>query len=332
MIQVEGLTKRYGDRTAVNKLTFNAQQGEIVGFLGPNGAGKTTTMRILTGFMPPSEGVARVAGYDLLTESFEVRKRVGYLPESVPMYPEMSVVQYLDFMAELRHIPSREDRVDEVMELVRIADRATSYLGNLSKGLRQRVGLAQALLHKPEVLILDEPMDGMDPQQQREVKHIIREVGSQKTVLLSTHILAHAHELCNRVIIINNGQIVAEDTPDRLSSQIAGGSRVHLAVEGDGAGLVEELTALEGVVAVRVEQDGVLDIETGPGLDLRPQLAEAVVKGGWRLLELRRERLSLEEIFIQLTREEREAREPGEAAEAEAELEPADVAASGERV
>ena len=322
MIQVEGLTKRYGDRTAVNQLTFTAQQGEIVGFLGPNGAGKTTTMRILTGFMPPSEGVARVAGYDLLTESLEVRKRVGYLPESVPLYPEMSVVQYLDFMAELRHLPDREDRVDEVMEQVRIADRATSYIANLSKGLRQRVGLAQALLHKPDVLILDEPMDGMDPQQQIEVKHIIREVGSQKTVLLSTHILAHAHELCHRVIIINNGQIVAEDTPDRLSAQIAGSSRVTVLVEGDGAGLVDELKGVPGVASVRTVQDGLVEVETGPGTDVRPQLAEAVVRGGWRLLELRRERLSLEEIFIQLTREETAARETGEPAP-----EPAEAAA-----
>ena len=324
MIQVEGLTKRYGERTAVNKLTFNARQGEIVGFLGPNGAGKTTTMRILTGYMPPSEGEARVAGYDLLTQSLEVRKRVGYLPESVPLYPEMSVVQYLDFMAELRRIPERQDRVDELMELVHIANRAETYIGNLSKGLRQRVGLAQALLHKPEVLILDEPMDGMDPQQQIEVKRILRAVGSEKTVLLSTHILAHAHELCDRVIIINNGQIVAEDTPDRLSSQIAGGGRVSLVVDGDGAGLQEELAGLPGVLAVHAVQDGHLEIETGPGPDLRPQIAETVVKGGWRLLELRRERLSLEEIFIQLTREEVAARE-----EVEAASEPEELAEAG---
>jgi ABC-2 type transport system ATP-binding protein len=281
-------------------------------------------MRILTGYMPPSEGEARVAGYDLLTQSLEVRKRVGYLPESVPLYPEMSVVQYLDFMAELRRIPERQDRVDEVMELVHIANRAETYIGNLSKGLRQRVGLAQALLHKPEVLILDEPMDGMDPQQQIEVKRILRAVGSEKTVLLSTHILAHAHELCDRVIIINNGQIVAEDTPDRLSSQIAGGGRVSLVVDGDGAGLQEELAGLPGVLAVHAVQDGHLEIETGPGPDLRPQIAETVVKGGWRLLELRRERLSLEEIIIQLTREEVAARE-----EVEAASEPEELAEAG---
>jgi len=227
MIQVEGLTKRFGERTAIRALTFRANKGEIVGFLGPNGAGKTTTMRILTGFMPPSEGKAVVAGYDVLTESLEVRKRVGYLPENVPLYPEMTVVQYLDFMAELRQIPSREDRVDEVMETVHIEHRAESFVGNLSKGLRQRVGLAQALLHRPEVLIMDEPMDGFDPQEQVEVKKLLREIGREQTVMLSTHILAHAQELCNRVIIINDGQIVAEDTPERLSMQIAGGGRIR---------------------------------------------------------------------------------------------------------
>lgn len=307
MIQVEGLTKRYGERTAINGLTFHANKGEIVGFLGPNGAGKTTTMRILTGYIPPSEGKASVAGFDLLTQSIEVRKRVGYLPENVPLYPEMTVVQYLDFMAELRQIPGRNERVDEVMELVHIADRAESYIGNLSKGLRQRVGLGQALLHKPEVLILDEPMEGLDPQQQIEVKRLIREVGQAQTVMLSTHILAQAQELCSRVIIINGGQIVAEDTPERLSSQIAGGGRVHLVVDGDGTGLLEELQALPGLASVRAVFDGHFEIETTPGPDARPQIAKAVVGGGWKLLELRRDRMSLEEIFIQLTREEAEA-------------------------
>jgi ABC-2 type transport system ATP-binding protein len=236
---------------------------------------------------------------------------VGYLPENVPLYPEMSVVQYLDFMAELRHIPDRNDRVDEVMEIVHIADRAESYISNLSKGLRQRVGLAQALLHKPEVLILDEPMDGLDPQQQIEVKRLIREVGQAQTVMLSTHILAHAQELCDRVIIINSGQIVAEDTPERLSAQIAGGGRVHLMVDGDGDGLLAELRALPGLTSVRVVTDGHFEIETAPGPDARPQIASTVVGGGWKLLELRRERLSLEEIFIELTREEAaEAAEP----------------------
>jgi ABC-2 type transport system ATP-binding protein len=302
MIQVEGLTKRYGERTAIDNLTFHANKGEIVGFLGPNGAGKTTTMRILTGFMPPSEGTGRVAGFDLLTESLEVRKRVGYLPESVPLYPEMTVIQYLDFMAELRQIPSRTDRVDEVMEAVQIDGRADSFIGNLSKGLRQRVGLAQALLHKPEVLIMDEPMDGLDPQQQREVKGLLREIGKEQTVMLSTHILAHAQELANRVIIIAAGRIVAEDSPERLSTQIAGGGRIHLQVGGDGDGLLESLRNLPGLVDVRRAGDGLFDIETAPGTDGRARIAQTVVNGGWELLELHRDKASLEEIFLELTK------------------------------
>ncbi len=304
MIEVQGLTKRYGERTAINGLTFNAKKGEIVGFLGPNGAGKTTTMRILTGFMPPSDGKGRVAGFDLLTESLEVRRRVGYLPENVPLYPEMTVMQYLDFMAELRQIPNRNDRVDAVMELIHIDDRAESFIGNLSKGLRQRVGLAQALLHKPEVLILDEPMEGLDPQQQIEVKKLIREVGQEQTIMLSTHILAHAQELCDRVIIINNGQIVAEDSPEGLSAQIAGGGKVFVQVEGDGSGLLEVLRTVPGVLGAVSLVDGQFEAEVAPGKDLRPALAQAVVGGGWQLLELRREKLSLEQIFIELTREE----------------------------
>ena len=304
MIQVEGLTKRYGERTAIRGLTFHANKGEIVGLLGPNGAGKTTTMRILTGFMPPSEGKAMVAGFDVLTESLEVRKRVGYLPENVPLYPEMTAVQYLDFMAELRQIPGREDRVDEVMETVRIEDRAESFIGNLSKGLRQRVGLAQALLHKPDVLIMDEPMDGFDPQEQVEVKKLFREIGQEHTLMLSTHILAHAQELCDRVIILNGGQIVAEDTPERLSAQIAGGRRIHLKVEGDGTGLLDVLCGVPGVMDVRAVTDGEFDLEGAPGQDARPAIARAVVNGNWSLLELSRDRLSLEEVFIQLTKEE----------------------------
>jgi ABC-2 type transport system ATP-binding protein len=304
MIAVEGLTKRFGERTAINNLTFHANKGEIVGFLGPNGAGKTTTMRILTGYMPPSDGSGRVAGFDLLTESLEVRKRVGYLPENVPLYPEMTVMQYLDFMAELRQLPDRTDRVDEVMELIHIDARADSFIGNLSKGLKQRVGLAQALLHKPEVLILDEPMEGLDPQQQIEVKKIIRDVGREQTIMLSTHILSHAQELCNRVIIINNGQIVAEDTPEGLSAQIAGGGKIHLQVEGDGAGLAEAVAAVPGLVKLRTVADGLFEADVAPGKDVRPALAQAVVTGGWRLLELRREKMSLEEIFIELTKDE----------------------------
>src|SRR5512146_2711188 len=210
MIKVNGLTKDYGVRRAISNVTFDAEQGEIVGFLGPNGAGKTTTMRILTGYMPPTEGEAIVAGYDVVSESLEVRKRVGYLPETVPLYTAMTVFDYLKFTAELRRIPNVADRVDEALEMVGMTDRADGFVGNLSKGMKQRVGLAQALLHRPEVLLLDEPMEGLDPQQQIDVKKLIREVGKEQTIMLSTHILAHAQELCDRVIIINAGQIVAE--------------------------------------------------------------------------------------------------------------------------
>jgi len=304
MIEVEGLTKRFGQRTAIQGLTFTANKGEVVGFLGPNGAGKTTTMRILTGYMPPSEGAGRVAGFDLLTESLEVRRRVGYLPENVPLYPEMTVVHYLDFMAELRQIPNRQNRVDEVMEVVHIDERADSFVGNLSKGLRQRVGLAQALLHNPEVLIMDEPMDGFDPQEQIEVKKLIREIGKKQTVMLSTHILAHAQELCDRVIIINQGEIVAEDTPERLSAQIAGSGRIRVAVAGDDSGVVTALKKIAGVTQVKALKGGQFDVETAPGKDLRPEIAKAVIKGDWDLLEMRRDKLSLEEIFIKLTKEQ----------------------------
>jgi ABC-2 type transport system ATP-binding protein len=216
-------------------------------------------------------------------------------------------------MAELRRIPGRQDRVDEVMELVRIDHRADSYVGNLSKGLRQRVGLAQALLHQPEVLIMDEPMDGFDPQEQMEVKRLIREIGKEQTVMLSTHILAHAQELCDRVIIIAAGRIVAEDTPERLSAQIAGGGRIHLQVDGDGAGLAEALRAVPGIVDVHCVTDGQFEIETAPGADGRARIAQAVVSGGWPLLELRRDKATLEQVFIELTKGDQQEETPVDA-------------------
>ncbi len=222
MIQVNGLIKDYGARRALNNISFDANQGEIVGFLGPNGAGKTTTMRILTGYMPPTDGTAIVAGYDVGEESLEVRKRVGYLPESVPLYTDMTAVEYLKFMADLRQLPNARDRAYETLEMVNLDDRAESYIGNFSKGMKQRVGLAQALLHHPEVLILDEPTIGLDPTQVVEVRNVIREVGKNRTVLFSTHILSEAQQICDRVLIINKGNIVAEDTPENLQSRVVG--------------------------------------------------------------------------------------------------------------
>ncbi|MBI3760370.1 MAG: ATP-binding cassette domain-containing protein [Chloroflexi bacterium] len=304
MIQVEDLTKRYGSFLAVDKINFHAEKGEIVGFLGPNGAGKTTTMRILTGFMPPSEGRATVAGFDVFNESLEVRKRVGYLPESVPLYTDMTVYEYLTFMGELRKVADREERIEETMDAVKITDRADTFISHLSKGYRQRVGLAQALLHHPEVLILDEPTIGLDPAQVVEVRNLIKDVGKDRTVMLSTHILTEAQNICNRVLIINKGQIVAEDSPARLQARLAGADRVRVKVSGDGTGIHGSLEGLPGVTRVNKVSDGEFEIETKPGQDVRPEVARRIVNGGWGLLELRYVGMSLEDIFLQLTRDE----------------------------
>lgn len=304
MIQVEGLTKDYGARRAIDNLTFNAEKGEIVGFLGPNGAGKTTTMRILCGYMPPTSGRAVIAGFDVVDESLEVRRRVGYLPETVPLYPDMAVFDYLKFMADLRHLQDAEDRADEALEKVHLEDRADSFIGNLSKGMRQRVGLAQALLHEPEVLILDEPTIGLDPAQILEVRNLIREIGRERTVMLSTHILSEAQQICNRVLIINKGRIVVEDTPMHLQSRLAGSQRVSVRILGDIDGLDTIISGIPGVNHVAVVDDGSLEFETVPGQDARPDVARAVVNSGYNLLELHPIGMSLEDIFLQLTRDE----------------------------
>jgi ABC-2 type transport system ATP-binding protein len=304
MIQVERLTKDYGVRLAIDGLTFHAEKGEILGFLGPNGAGKTTTMRILSGFMPPTSGKAAIAGFDVIEQSLEVRKRIGYLPETVPLYQDMTVFEYLKFMADLRRISEVEDRVEDVLEMVHMEERIDSYISSLSKGLRQRVGLAQALLHEPEVLILDEPTIGLDPAQIIEVRNLISELGKEHTVLLSTHILSEAQQICNRVLIINKGKIVAEDTPQRLQERLVGKQRFMLQVAGEGDGVAELITKLSGVEQVNVIQDGQLEFQTHPGQDSRPQVARVVVEAGYDLLELRPIGMSLEDIFLELTRDE----------------------------
>ena len=303
MIQVNGLTKDYGARRAIDNLTFDAEQGEIVGFLGPNGAGKTTTMRILTSYMPPTEGSALVAGYDILEESMEVRKRVGYLPETVPLYNDMTALDYLMFMAGLRKIPHSEERAYETLEMVNLADRATSYIGNFSKGMRQRVGLAQALIHRPEVLILDEPTIGLDPAQVVEIRNVIREIGKDRTVLLSTHILSEAQQICDRVLIINKGKIVAEDTPENLQSRLVGSQRVVLRVRGETDGLAARIGQVKGTQRVEAKQDGSVEFEFSAGQDVRPQVAKDIIEAGFDLLEMRPIGLSLEEIFLELTRD-----------------------------
>ncbi len=305
MIQVEGLTKDYGLRRAIDDLTFHAEKGEILGFLGPNGAGKTTTMRILTGFMPPTSGEARVAGYDIMSESLQVRRRVGYVPENVPLYDDMTVFGYLEYMARLRHLTDIEECVIDVLEEVQMLGRADSFISSLSKGMKQRIGLAQALLHKPEVLILDEPTIGLDPAKIIDVRELIREIGRERTVLLSTHILSEAQQVCDRVLIINKGHIVAEDSPEQLQARLTGAQRVVLRVAGDSDGLLDVVENVPGVNRVFQGDDrDSFEFETAPGRDTRPEVARALVSQGYDLLEMRPVGMSLEEIFLKLTRDE----------------------------
>ncbi len=305
MIEANKLSKTYGSLTALEGISFEAKRGEILGFLGPNGAGKTTTMRILTGYMPPTSGSAKVAGYDVVEESLEVRRRVGYLPETVPLYPEMSGREYLSFMGSLRRVEDLDGRVEESLTQVGLEKRGDSLIGNLSKGLRQRVGLAQALLHRPEVLILDEPTIGLDPAQIIEVRDLIRELGRERTVMLSTHILSEAQQVCDRVLIINKGRLVAEDTPANLSAQLAGAYRILIRSSAPAADLVDLLKSVPGVESVELAgQAGTVEVISSPGRDLRPLLARRIVEADLDLLELTTAGVSLESIFLLLTREE----------------------------
>jgi len=305
MIQVESLSKYYASFPAIQELSFEARDGEILGFLGPNGAGKTTTMRILAGFMPPSNGSARVAGFDVVDDSFEVRKRVGYLPETVPLYPEMSVREYLAYMGSLRCVQNLDDRILETLDEIHLLDRAESFIGNLSKGLRQRVGLAQALLHRPRVLILDEPTIGLDPAQIIEVRKLIQSLRAERTILLSTHILSEAQQVCDRVLIINRGRIVAEDTPENLRAQLAGADRLRIVVGDSSNETLQVVKRIPGVAsAVAGERAGEVLVASRPGEDIRAELARAIVSAGLDLLELGPVGMSLEQIFLQLTQEE----------------------------
>ena len=303
MIEVKSLTKNYGERRAIDAISFSAKQGEIVGFLGPNGAGKTTTMRILSGYMPPSDGVARVAGFDVLDNSLEVRRRVGYLPENVPLYREMTVFAYLKFMADLRQLDNAEERVMDVLEKVGMQERAYGYVGRLSKGMCQRIGLAQALLHEPDVLLLDEPTIGLDPAQVVDVRNLIKEIGKEHTVLLSTHILSEAQQLCDRVLIINKGKIIAEDSPSALGSRLAGAERVEIRLKNGASALAEKLAEVDGLQAVRVHDEGWLEFQFVPPLDVRSQVAKLIIESGLELLEMKSLGMSLEDVFLQLTRD-----------------------------
>lgn len=303
-IQAQNLAKWYGDFEALRQVSFDVQKGEILGFLGPNGAGKTTTMRILTGYMPPSSGTATVAGFDVFKDSIEVRKRIGYLPETVPLYTEMTVWDYLDFCARLRGVSDRDAAIDRVMEMTNIGERADTLIGKLSKGFRQRVGIAQALVHNPEVLIMDEPTIGLDPKQIIEIRNLIKSLAGEHTVILSTHILPEVSQTCSRVLIINDGAIVAEDTPERLSARVRGAEHIHLQVAKPAPEIPTELEKIQGVLSARVKNENTYEIETNLGTDRRADIAALAVQRGWGVLELRPVSLSLEEVFLKLTTSE----------------------------
>jgi ABC-2 type transport system ATP-binding protein len=311
MIEVQHLTKRYGPVTAVDDISFRAEKGEVLGFLGPNGAGKTTTMRVLTGFMPATEGKAVVAGYDVFQDPIEAKRRTGYLPETPPLYPDMTVREYLLFVARLKLGKStkaeRTQRVETAMRRTRVDDMANRHCSKLSKGYRQRVGLAQALLHDPDVLILDEPTAGLDPKQIIETRELIRGLGGDHTIVLSTHILPEVAQTCQRVVIINKGRVVAVDTPENLTHQLKGAATLYVQVAGDGraADVFREISGVRTVSVVDTHEAATgYEIEAEPNRDLRRDVARTVVDRGWGLLELRPMRLSLEEIFLQLTTEE----------------------------
>ena len=310
MIEVQNLSKEYGPVKAVDDVSFRAESGEILGFLGPNGAGKTTTMRIITGYMPATHGTAKVAGYDVFEQPLEAKRRTGYLPETPPLYPDMTVREYLQFVARIKGVRTNvKDRVNDVMKRTWVADMANRHCSKLSKGYKQRVGLAQALIHQPEVLVLDEPTAGLDPKQIIETRQLIRELAGTHTIVLSTHILPEVAQTCQKVVIISKGKVVAIDTPDALTERLRGAITMFVQAQGPADDIQRTMQSVAGVVGVRVgdlrEGAVTFEVDSEKGADIRAGLASAIVRGGWSLLELRPMRMSLEEIFLSLTTEER---------------------------
>ncbi len=312
MIKVYELSKRYARTTAVDRISFEVARGQIVGFLGPNGAGKTTTMRMLTCFLPPSAGTATVAGYDVLEEPLEVKRRIGYLPETPPIYPEMETADYLKFVGNLKGLAGADlqKRIDYACERCAITDVKQKLLGKLSKGYRQRVGLAQAIIHNPDVLVLDEPTAGLDPKQINETRDLIRGLAGDHTIILSTHILSEVEQTCEQVIIINQGQLVATDSVRNLQARARGAESVLLEVSGRNGSLETEkvkqrLEQVSGVGQVRCKQQvdsrALFEVESQKGRLVRGDLARAIVEAGWDLNELRPAAMSLEQVFLQLT-------------------------------
>jgi len=325
MIKVDGLTKRYARTVAVDNISFEVEKGQIVGFLGPNGAGKTTTMRVLTCFLPPTAGTATVAGFDVLEKPLEVKKRIGYLPETPPLYPDMEVTEYLEFTGRLKGIGygDLKRRVEEVTERCAIGDVRTKLIGKLSKGYRQRVGLAQAIIHNPDVLILDEPTSGLDPKQIIEIRELLKSLAGEHTIILSTHILSEVEHSCERVIIISEGKLVAIDSVRNLTNRLRGSEAVAVEVEsadgspspGEVQQRLEQVAGVSRVVA-KEPKDGrfAFEVESLQGRHIRADLARSVVTAGWNLSELRSVGLSLEEIFLQLTAAEKKEAAPAEPA------------------
>ncbi len=312
MIKVKQLTKRYARTTAVDAISFEVDKGQIVGFLGPNGAGKTTTMRMLTCFLPPSSGTATVAGFDVLEQPLQVKKRIGYLPETPPIYPEMSTSEYLGFVGKLKGLSGAEleKRIDYVCGRCAIADVKSKLLGKLSKGYRQRVGLAQAIIHNPDVLILDEPTAGLDPKQINETRDLIKDLAGDHTIILSTHILPEVEQTCEQVIIIDKGKLVATDSVRNLQARARGAESVLLEVAGRNGNLQiatvqQKLEQVAGVSRVLCKQEvdsrAVFEVESSKGNFVRGDLARVIVESGWDLNELRPAAMSLEEVFLQLT-------------------------------
>lgn len=317
MIEVKDLTKSYGQITAVDHISFGVNKGEILGFLGPNGAGKTTTMRILTGFMPATSGTASIAGFDVTTDSMDVRRHIGYLPEAPPVYPDMSVESYLDFVARIKNVPAekRRTRVDDAMSKTNLTERRHELIKRLSRGYKQRVGIAQALVHDPDVIILDEPTVGLDPKQIIEVRHLIKSLAGSHTIILSTHILPEVSMTCDRVVIINKGKVAAVDTPQNLTSQLKGGLRVRVEARAPEAALKDLLVKVPGVKGVQIEgahNNGhmIATVEGTQGSDIRSEIAAGIVGKGWPLYELRGVSMSLEDIFLQLTTDDASHAQP----------------------
>jgi len=309
MIEATNLTHYYGPFRAIEDVNFGVNKGEILGFLGPNGAGKTTTMRIITGFMPPTRGKVTLDDYDVVEQSLEVRRRVGYLPETVPLYTEMTVTSYLKYMGTLRGMPPKniKRRIGEVIGLCRLGEYRSTLIGKLSKGFRQRVGIAQAILHEPQVLVLDEPTIGIDPIQVVETRRLIQELGRDQTVVLSSHILPEVSMICQRVLIIHEGRIVAEDTPANLAERLHGSDRLEVEIGGPVAEVTAALRKVTGVTSVThssVQNKHVYSIQAQHGEDLRDEISRAVISSGWSLLSMQTVGMSLEDIFLKLTTSE----------------------------